>query len=225
MNTDRSDVNVSGSWVYVVEDDPSVRDSLSLLLQLRGFSTATFDSAEAFLHGDALERPACVLADVRLPGISGLELQRQLASQHAALPFVVMTAHGDVATARAALRDGAVDFLEKPIDEQDLIEAITVALRSDHAQVERARSRETVLGRMQRLTERELEVFDRVTSGYHNREIAEEFGISQRTVEVHRARVMEKLQARRVADLFRLRFELDGAPTAAPADSQVTQAR
>ena len=218
MNTDPSDVNVAGSWVYVVEDDPSVRDSLSLLLQLRGFSTATFDSAEAFLEGDALERPACVLADVRLPGMSGLELQRKLASQHAALPFVVMTAHGDVATARAALRDGAVDFLEKPIDEQDLIEAITVALRSDHAQVEKARSRETVLARMQRLTERELEVFDRVTSGYHNREIAEEFGISQRTVEVHRARVMEKLQARRVADLFRLRFEIDGSPAAAAAD-------
>ncbi len=217
MNTDHNDVNVAGSWVYVVEDDPSVRDSLALLLQLRGFSTAAFDSAEAFLESDALERPACVLADVRLPGMSGLELQRKLVDHHSALPFVVMTAHGDVATARTALRDGAVDFLEKPIDEQDLIEAITIALRSDHQQVERARSRETVLSRMQRLTERELEVFDRVTSGYHNREIAEEFGISQRTVEVHRARVMEKLQARRVADLFRLRFELDGSASAAQA--------
>ena len=181
MNTDHSDVNVAGSWVYVVEDDPSVRDSLSLLLQLRGFSTATFDSAEAFLEGDALERPACVLADVRLPGISGLDLQRKLASQHSALPFVVMT-----------------------------------------AQVERARSRETVLSRMQRLTERELEVFDRVTSGYHNREIAEEFGISQRTVEVHRARVMEKLQARRVADLFRLRFELDGSVVPAASEKALS---
>jgi RNA polymerase sigma factor (sigma-70 family) len=216
MNADQSDLNVSGSWVYIVEDDAPVRDSLSLLLQLRGFSTAAFDSAEAFLEGDALERPACVLADVRLPGMSGLELQRRLASQHAALPVVVMTAHGDVATARAALRDGAVDFLEKPIDERDLIDAITVALKSDREQVEKARNRENMLGRMQRLTERELEVFERVTSGYHNREIAEEFGISQRTVEVHRARVMEKLQARRVADLFRLRFELDGA--VAPAD-------
>ena len=222
MNTDHSDVNVSGSWVYIVEDDPSVRDSLSWLLQLRGFSTATFDCAEAFVEGEALERPACVLADVRLPGMSGLELQRRLASQHSALPFVVMTAHGDVATARAALRDGAVDFLEKPIDEQDLLEAITVALRSDHAQVERGRSRESVLSRMQRLTERELEVFDRVTSGYHNREIAEEFGISQRTVEVHRARVMEKLQARRVADLFRLRFELDGSPTPSLPESAMS---
>jgi RNA polymerase sigma factor (sigma-70 family) len=212
-NAEQSHVDVAGSWVYVVEDDPSVRDSLSLLLQLRGFSTAAFDSAEAFLQSDALERPACVLADVRLPGMSGLELQRKLADERSALPFVVMTAHGDVATARSALRDGAVDFLEKPIDEQDLLEAITVALRSDHEQVERARNRETMLSRMQRLTERELEVFERVTNGYHNREIAEEFGISQRTVEVHRARLMEKLQARRVADLFRLRFELDG-PTA-----------
>jgi RNA polymerase sigma factor (sigma-70 family) len=217
MNTAPSDLNVSGSWIYVVEDDPSVRDSLSLLLQLRGFSTAVFDSAEAFLDADAFERPACVLADVRLPGMSGLELQRKLADQHAAMPFVVMTAHGDVATARTALRDGAVDFLEKPIDEQDLMDAITVALRSDQAQVERARSRETVLARMQRLTERELEVFERVTNGYHNREIAEEFGISQRTVEVHRARLMEKLQARRVADLFRIRFELDGNAAAAAA--------
>ena len=216
MNADQTDLNVSGSWVYIVEDDAPVRDSLSLLLQLRGFSTAAFDSAEAFLEGDALDRPACVLADVRLPGMSGLELQRRLASRHAALPVVVMTAHGDVATARAALRDGAVDFLEKPIDERDLLDAITVALKSDRERVEKARNRESMLGRMQRLTERELEVFDRVTSGYHNREIAEEFGISQRTVEVHRARVMEKLQARRVADLFRLRFELDGA--AAPAD-------
>jgi two-component system response regulator FixJ len=217
MNTDQNDVNVAGSWVYVVEDDPSVRDSLSLLLQLRGFSTAAFETAEAFLESDSFERPACVLADVRLPGMSGLDLQRRLADQHAAMPFVVMTAHGDVATARTALRDGAVDFLEKPIDEQDLIEAITIALRSDHEQVERARSRETVLSRMQRLTERELEVFERVTNGYHNREIAEEFGISQRTVEVHRARLMEKLQARRVADLFRLRFELDRPVAAAPA--------
>lgn len=220
MTTDH-DVNVAGSWVYIVEDDPSVRDSLSLLLQLRGFSTAAFESAEEFLKSDSVERPACVLADVRLPGMSGLELQRKLVDHHSALPFVVMTAHGDVATARTALRDGAVDFLEKPIDENDLLEAITAALRSDQEQVERARSRETMLSRMQRLTERELEVFERVTNGLHNREIAEEFGISQRTVEVHRARLMEKLQARRVADLFRLRFELDGAGSMA-ASSKVT---
>ena len=220
-NTEPNLVDVAGSWVYLVEDDPSVRDSLSLLLQLRGYSTVAFDSAEAFLQSDALERPACVLADVRLPGMSGLDLQRKLADQHAALPVVVMTAHGDVDTARTALRDGAVDFLEKPIDEEDLLEAITVALRSDHEQVERARSRETVLSRMQRLTERELEVFERVTNGYHNREIAEEFGISQRTVEVHRARLMEKLQARRVADLFRIRFELDG-PRAAMANKTLS---
>jgi RNA polymerase sigma factor (sigma-70 family) len=215
MTPANDDPNVAGSWVYVVEDDPSVRDSLSLLLQLRGYSTAVFDSAEAFLKEEELVRPGCVLIDVRLPGMSGIELQRRLSEERAALPTIVMTAHGDVATARTALRDGAVDFLEKPIDEQELIEAITLALKSDVEQVERARNRETVLARMQRLTERELEVFERVTNGYHNREIAEEFGISQRTVEVHRARLMEKLHARRVADLFRLRFELEGSP--APA--------
>lgn len=217
MNEDNTKVDVSGSWIYLVEDDPSVRDSLSLLLQLRGFSTAAFDSAEAFLAHDAVERPACVLADVRLPGMSGLDLQRRLDDEHAGLPVVVMTAHGDVATARTALRDGAVDFLEKPIDEEDLLEAITIALRSDQKQVERARERESMLSRVQRLTERELEVFERVTNGYHNREIAEEFGISQRTVEVHRARLMEKLQARRVADLFRLRFQLEGPKAAVGA--------
>lgn len=222
MNTDQSDVNVAGSWVYIVEDDPSVRDSLSLLLQLRGYSTGAFDSAEAFLESDSFERPACVLADVRLPGISGLDLQRKLTDRQSALPFVVMTAHGDVATARTALRNGAVDFLEKPIDEEDLLDAVTTALRSDHAQVERARSRESMLNRMQRLTERELEVFERVTNGFHNREIAEEFGISQRTVEVHRARLMEKLQARRVADLFRIRFELDGVPSSSTAGKVTT---
>lgn len=209
MKTPTDDMNAGGSWVYIVEDDPSVRDSLSLLLQLRGYSTSVFDSAEAFLQQNELARPACALLDVRLPGMSGLDLQRRLTDEHAGLPTIVMTAHGDVATARQALRDGAVDFLEKPIDEEELLEAISLALKSDVAQVERVRNRETVLARMQRLTERELEVFERVTNGYHNREIAEEFGISQRTVEVHRARLMEKLQARRVADLFRLRFELD----------------
>jgi RNA polymerase sigma factor (sigma-70 family) len=123
--------------------------------------------------------------------------------------MVVMTAHGDVATARAALRGGAVDFLEKPIDESELLAAVSTALQSDQRRVQQARERDSMLARLQRLTERELEVFERVTNGMHNREIAEEFGISQRTVEVHRARLMEKLQARRVADLFRLRFELD----------------
>ena len=210
----RSTADVAGNTIYIIEDDAAVRESLSLLLQLRGFNAVAFGSAEEFLAAEAIERPACALIDVRLPGMSGLDLQRRLKKEQLDLPVIVMTAHGDVAMARGALRDGAVDFLEKPVDETDLLDAVDVALRSELERIEHLREREEMLARVQRLTERELEVFERVTSGLHNREIADEFGISQRTVEVHRARLMEKLQARRVADLFRLRFELDNKKAA-----------
>jgi len=209
MSTDSSQAALAGSAVYLVEDDRAVRESLELLLRLRGFITKGFASGEEFLAYSALQRPACALLDVRLPGIDGLELQRQLRHKHPGLPTIVITAHGDVSTARTALRDGAVDFLEKPIDEGDLLDAVTTALTSDQRIVQEARDREELAARLQRLTAREMEVFERITNGQHNREIAEEFGISPRTVEVHRARIMEKLRARRVADLFRLRFDLE----------------
>jgi len=209
MSTDSSQAALAGSAVYLVEDDRAVRESLELLLRLRGFITKGFASGEEFLAYSALQRPACALLDVRLPGIDGLELQRQLRHKHPGLPTIVITAHGDVSTARTALRDGAVDFLEKPIDESDLLDAVTTALTSDQRIVQEARDREELAARLQRLTAREMEVFERITNGQHNREIAEEFGISPRTVEVHRARIMEKLRARRVADLFRLRFDLE----------------
>lgn len=196
-------------FVYIVEDDAAVRESLTLLLELRGYRIAAFARAEEFLALTGLERPACVLVDVRLPGMSGLDLQRHLERSVPTLPVVVMTAHGDAATARAALRSGAIDFLEKPIDESDLLEAVELALQSDVVRLNREREQQNASASMQRLTERELDVFTRITDGLHNREIAEELGISPRTVEVHRARLMEKLGARRVADLFRLRFELD----------------
>lgn len=211
----------STNLVYLIEDDSAVRESLALLLQLRGYSAIGFDTAEAFLAAGEPQRPACALIDVRLPGMSGLELQNKLKAQGIDLPVVVMTAHGDVGTARRALKEGAVDFLEKPIDEADLMAAVSIALQGDQARVEREREHEAMQARVQRLTDRETEVFQRVTNGMHNREIAEEFGISQRTVEVHRARLMEKLQARRVADLFRLRFALDERQRAAPVAADV----
>ncbi len=215
---------MSTNLVYVVEDDGAVRESLALLLQLRGYTVIGFDTAEAFLAAGRLQRPACALLDVRLPGMSGLDLQRTLKEQGNDLPVVVMTAHGDVGTARRALRDGAVDFLEKPIDEADLLAAVTVALQHDQVRTDHVRERDVMKARLQRLTDRETEVFERVTKGMHNREIAEEFGISQRTVEVHRARLMEKLQARRVADLFRLRFALDEGRDGAAAPEQTARA-
>lgn len=207
--TDASPAPDTRRHIYIVEDDAAVRESLALLLQLRDFETVTFGTAEEFLASDSIARPGCALVDVRLPGMSGLEMQKRLKTEHSTLPIIIMTAHGDVATARAALRDGAVDFLEKPVDESDLLEAVELALKSDQEQLAQVRQREGILVGMQRLTERELDVFERITDGFHNREIAEEFGISPRTVEVHRARLMEKLNARRVADLFRLRFELE----------------
>lgn len=209
MSTESSVPALAGCAVYVVEDDRAVRESLELLLRLRGFIPKGFASGEEFLDYSALQRPACALLDVRLPGIDGLQLQRELRARHPGLPTIVITAHGDVSTARTALREGAVDFLEKPIDENDLLEAVTTALASDQRVVQEARDREEIEARLQRLTAREREVFERITNGQHNREIAEEFGISPRTVEVHRARIMEKLRARRVADLFRLRFDLE----------------
>lgn len=200
---------MSSQVVFVIEDDEAVRDSIAMLLRLHGYEVVGFGSAEAFLQAGPHLRPAVALVDVRLPGMSGLELQRRLKSVGTDLPVVVITAFGDVAMARRALRDGAVDFLEKPVDEADLVAAVAVALRADRRRQDELREHEAMLARLQRLTDRETEVFERVTNGMHNREIAEEFGISQRTVEVHRARLMEKLQADRVADLFRLRFALD----------------
>lgn len=198
-----------GANVYVVEDDAAVRSSLELLLRLRGCVCVGFESAEALLAAGALRRPACVIVDVRLPGIDGLELARRLRALEAHLPVVVVTAHGDVSTARVALREGAVDFLEKPVDEAELLDAVEGALESDRRKVHVSRERSEVRRRIERLTPREREVFDLITDGHHNREVAETLGISPRTVEVHRARIMEKLDAQRVGDLFRLRFALD----------------
>ncbi|MEG1970944.1 MAG: LuxR C-terminal-related transcriptional regulator, partial [Burkholderiaceae bacterium] len=132
-----------------------------------------------------------------------------LRQAQASIPVIVVTAHGDVSTARTALREGAVDFLEKPVDDNELFNAIEQALASDQRRLSLEIERRTHLQRLQKLTAREREVFDRITDGRHNREIAEEFGISPRTVEAHRARIMEKLDAQRVSDLFRMQIALE----------------
>lgn len=203
--------------VYVIEDDKDLRETLGALLESSGFGPRCFASAEDFLAGGPAERPACAIVDLRLPGMSGLDLQKKLHDEQPHLPVIVMTGHGDVATARSALRTGALDFLEKPVQPKELMDAVTQALESDAQALERAREREQMRERVGRLTPRELEVFQRITDGLHNREIAVELGISPRTVEVHRARLMDKLNARRIADLFRLRLAMDGGGDVAPA--------
>jgi RNA polymerase sigma factor (sigma-70 family) len=190
--------------VFLIDDDAGVRDSLSLLLSLKNISTQPFASADSFLETYTPERSGCVLTDLRMPGMTGLELQTAMRERRIELPIVVFTAHGDVATARAALKNGAFDFLEKPVDEEMLLEVLRNALRVDRERRSAATERSTSSQRRDRLTEREREILKLLTVGHSNREIAAQLGISPRTVEVHKARIMEKLECRSLAELIRV---------------------
>ncbi len=189
--------------VFIVDDDASVRDALSLLLSLRGYATATFSSAEDFLAAVRPEWRGCIVLDIRMPGMSGLELQRLMADGGPTLPVIVITAHGDVAAARQAFLADAVDFIEKPFDGDQLLRAIETALAGIRAV---SKVQEGPAPKMPKdvLSAREQEVMALMVKGLHNRRIAEELGISHRTVEVHKARVMEKMGVRNVIDLVRL---------------------
>jgi FixJ family two-component response regulator len=202
--------------VFVVDDDRGVRDSLALLLGLRGYATASFASGEALLAGIGPEARGCVLLDLRMPGMDGLAVQAELAARGIDLPVIILTAHGDVATARAALKAGAFDFLEKPIDDTAMLATLEAALASEA----RARSHMDRLAelraRVARLTQREREVLELVVRGRHNREIAAVLDISPRTVEVYKARLMDKLHVERLPDLIRLALDLGVAPPAEP---------
>ena len=198
--------------VFIVDDDAGVRDSLAMLLELKGFETRKFPAAEAFLDEYRPELPGCVVLDLRMPAMSGLELQAELTRRGLRLPVIVVTAHGDVATTRAALKDGAVDFIEKPIDDEALLGAVAAALERDARERAAASVASDISDRLARLTAREREVLTRVADGKHNREIAAELGISPRTVEVYKSRLMEKLQVRRVPELVRLVLESQRPP-------------
>jgi RNA polymerase sigma factor (sigma-70 family) len=190
--------------VFIVDDDASVRDSLSLMLSLQGFATATFASGEDFLNALRPDWQGCVVADIRMPGMSGLELQEALRERLPTLALIVITAHGDVAAARQAFLADAIDFIEKPFEPDQIIAAIerakTRVLRrqaSDSTESALAEARE-------KLSDRERQVMELMIKGLHNRHIAKELGISPRTVEVHKARVMEKLGAKNLVDFVRL---------------------
>jgi FixJ family two-component response regulator len=198
--------------VAIVDDDAGVRDSLAMLLAAAGYATRTFVSAEGLLR-HPLDVFACVLIDLRLPGMSGGELQSEIARRTAELPIIVVTAHGDIASARAALLAGAIDFLEKPVDNEELLAAVQAAVEG-RAQGQLARAAGVRAQKLlATLSPREREVFDRIVRGMHNREIALDLGISPRTVEVHRAHLMTKLEARRLADLLRIKQSPREPPT------------
>jgi RNA polymerase sigma factor (sigma-70 family) len=204
--------------VYIVDDDPAVRKSLALWLGFRSLATRDFESAEPFLAAIDANCQGCAIVDVRLGGMDGLQLQRQLAARQIQLPLLFLTGHGDVPTARAALKAGAFDFLEKPVDNDRLIELVAAALAKDEERWQCVMQAERMHERMARLTTREREVMEQVVAGRHNREIALQMGISARTVEVYKARLMDKLDVRRIADLIRfaMKSEIATPPTARP---------
>ena len=189
--------------VYIVEDDASVRDSLSLMLGLAGYRSCAFADAESFLAALREHWTGCVVTDLRLPGASGIELQSALRARGSALPVIVITAHGDVPSARTAFRAEAIDFLEKPFDEAQLRAAIDTAFALEERRLEHEKARDADAAKLERLTPREREVLEHAARGLHAKEIASALGISARTVEVHKARIMEKLGVRNIAELVR----------------------
>jgi FixJ family two-component response regulator len=193
--------------VFIIDDDASVRDALGLLLGLRGYRTAIFADAESFLDAFRPQWSGCLLIDVRMPGMDGLTLQKRLGEIGCDMPAIIITAHSDVTSAREAFRSRAIDFLEKPVDEAKLIAAIAEsAARQTEVTSERNR-REKFQKRLDELTPREREVMQLVVTGRHNREIAGILGISVRTVEVHKTRMMAKLGVDNVVSLVRMSLE------------------
>ncbi len=195
----------SDCTVFIVDDDVSVRDALGLLLGVHGYRTTIFGDAESFQRAYIPGcGKACLLVDIRMPGMDGLTLQKWLLESGSDLPVIVMTGHGDIGSAREAFRSQAIDFLEKPLNQQRLLTAIEEAVARQSA-VQAERDRNSAFAELARsLTPREKEVMDLVVSGRHNQEIAESLGISSRTVEVHKARVMQKLRVDSIAQLVRL---------------------
>jgi two-component system, LuxR family, response regulator FixJ len=194
--------------VFVVDDDDAVRKSLSLLLKSLGLTTATFSSAADFLANYDLQQPGCAIFDVRMPGMSGLELQTELNRRAAIIPVIFITGHADVPMAVEAMQNGAFDFLQKPFSDQDLSDRVQRALAIDSTHREQLKDKKQIRSRIDALTPREREVMTLVTAGKPNKIMAAELGVSQRTVEIHRAHVMEKMGTPSLAQLVRMTMTL-----------------
>ncbi|VVM45102.1 Response regulator protein TmoT [Pseudomonas fluorescens] len=190
--------------VYIVDDDAPLRESLGSLLRSLGLQVKLFASVTEFMQYERADLPSCLVLDVRLRGISGLDFQNDLAAAHIHLPIVFMTGHGDIAMTVRAMKAGAVDFLSKPFREQDLIDAVSTALARDKAQRESRRCTDELRGRYATLTPREKTVMALAASGLMNKQIAGEIGLSEITVKIHRGQAMRKMFARSFADLVRM---------------------
>jgi two-component system response regulator FixJ len=190
--------------VHIVDDDAGVRSALTMLMRSAGFAVEGYDSANRFLERAAALVPGCVLLDVRMPGLNGLELQRELTSRGIALPVVVMTGHGDISTAVQAMKAGAVDFVEKPFDDEQILRLVEEALARGGADYRRSREAADAGQLVDQLSQRERDVLERLVAGRSNKLIAFDLGISPRTVEIYRANMMEKLKARTVSEAVRI---------------------
>jgi len=194
----------SNSTVFIVDDDEAVRDSLRWLLEANGYKVRTFVSAETFLTDYDPNQVGVLICDVRMPGMSGLELQEQLLARKAPLPIVFITGHGDVPMAVTTMKKGAIDFLEKPFNEGDLREIVARMLEQANQRASKFQAQRDHEAMLARLTAREQQVLERIVAGRLNKQIADDLGISIKTVEAHRANIMEKLEVTTVADLMKV---------------------
>jgi RNA polymerase sigma factor (sigma-70 family) len=194
--------------VFVVDDDPSVRSSLKFLLSTVGLQVESFDSADTFLQNNPPDTPGCLVLDVRLPGLSGLDFQRELAARKIRIPIVFLTGHGDIPMSVRAIKAGAVEFLTKPFRDQDLLDAIRIALNRDRDRREQEKEVTDIQRRFDSLTSREQEVISMVVTGLLNKQIADQLGTAESTVKVQRSRAMEKMKAESLIDLARMMEKL-----------------
>jgi len=201
----------SASIVFVIDDDPSVRSSLKFLLSTVGLQVESFGSADAFLHRKLADAPSCLVLDVRLPGLSGLDFQHELAARHIRIPVVFLTGHGDIPMSVRAIKAGAVEFLTKPFRDQDLLDAVRIALERDCARREQEKEVTDLQRRFNSLTAREQQVISMIVSGMLNKQIAGQLGTAESTVKVQRSRAMEKMQAASLVDLVRMIEKLKGS--------------
>ena len=202
-------MNTNRPTVHIVDDDEAVRDSIGMLLDTENIEHVTYASAIDFLKAYDESMCGCVVLDIRMPGMTGLELQEMLNRRNASMPIIFITGHGDIPMAVEAMRRGALDFLRKPFGEDDLLQRVNEALTRAAEGREERDAHEEVHERFESLSPREKEVFERVAAGQANKFVAIELGISERTVEIHRAQVMKKMSARSLAQLVRMKIDLD----------------